>query len=139
MQSLHVARLLGSRGPGLAKPKKSCEASLRMSRLLSQLKSRWPEALFLSAWLVFLFLVPPQSRETSHKGRMVLAGLAVSLVGVEYWCRKRNIHEKAKRALTAAWLAASLFGVFNYYQFSAKQVTTVGDYADATYYYLNSK
>jgi hypothetical protein len=46
---------------------------------------------------------------------------------------------RGRRAWLAGWLALCVVGSFNYYQFDRRVLTTVGDYADATYYYLNSK
>jgi len=36
-------------------------------------------------------------------------------------------------------ICATMFAAFNYYKFNKTQLTEVGDYMDATYYYVNSK
>ncbi len=43
------------------------------------------------------------------------------------------------RVLIGVWLSTACFGAFNYYQFDHRVLTTPGDYADATFYYINSK
>lgn len=92
------------------------------------------------------------SRMESHRGRMLLALLALLLL-VAGWLamRKPGASELSwplpsrgpqnwiSGALLSLWLGAAIVGVFNYYQFSRAKVMQVDDYADATYYYLNSK
>jgi hypothetical protein len=107
-------------------------------------------------WAVLLIVVTAAlasaeriSRNESHFNRMLLAGAAVVLVVLSAWLRPfaRSHAERfsarswqaARRALASAWVVAALFGLFNYYQFDRRVAATVGDYADATYYYLNSK
>jgi hypothetical protein len=94
----------------------------------------------------------------SHEGRLWLAGAAAALVVVTWLLARfkeyglawpRTLFDPAEaasrgkatvgRVVVSLWLAAAVFGVFNYYQFDGRVFSTPGDYNDATYYYLNSK
>jgi hypothetical protein len=97
-------------------------------------------------------------QRASHEGRMWLAGAAVVLVIATWLLARlkeygldwpRTLFDPAKaasrgkatvgRVLVGLWLAAAVYGAFNYYQFDGRVLGTPGDYNDATYYYLNSK
>jgi hypothetical protein len=108
--------------------------------------------LLLGGFVLFLVLHPPITRMQSHAGRMVLAAVALGLLLAGWRLRRAGAELQwpwragvlvrralATRLLFAGWIAAAGYGVFNYYQFDRQVVATVDDYADATYYYLNSK
>lgn len=108
--------------------------------------------LLLAGFVGFLLVHPPISRMESHAGRLVLAAVAIGLLIAAWRLRRAGAdlewpwrtgaagrHLLATRLLFAGWIGAAGYGVFNYYQFDRQVVGTVGDYADATYYYLNSK
>jgi hypothetical protein len=90
-------------------------------------------------------------RNDSHYWRMVLAFVAIALLHFVWerrrkdasfdWSRpiKNKTRSVTARLLYAFWGVFLLFGVMNYYQFDKKTYETVGDFADATYYYINSK
>ena len=110
-----------------------------------RLRSRWFETLLAGGLVAALAHVDPISRQRSHFWRMILAGVAVALLSLG-WERLRRAGagsaragQSADRLLSWAWLAAAIFGCCNYYQFDGRLFSRVGDYADATYYYLNSK
>lgn len=89
------------------------------------------------------------SRRESHFGRMVLAGIAIFLLHLSWELRRHGIQlswpwrnsapGRTSRLLYIALLVTASYAACNYYQFDRKTLTTVGDYADSTYYYLNSK
>lgn len=106
----------------------------------------------LAGFVGFLLVHPPITRMQSHAGRMVLATIAIGLLIAGWRLRRAGAdltwpwragatgpRQLATRLLFAGWISAAGYGVFNYYQFDRRVVATVGDYADATYYYLNSK
>jgi hypothetical protein len=104
-------------------------------------KSHWPQLCAVALTLAACIAATPITRNGSHKGRLVLAGVAIVLVQLGFWAHKQASprREQLGRWITTAWIAAALVGVFNYYNFAKKEFTTIGDYADASYYYLNSK
>jgi len=120
--------------------------------LRTALLELWPYAIGLAAVFALLLSRDSISRHGSHFGRMALAGGALLLLhllwraheldpslGLAMRSSADGPRRVAARLLLAAWVGAAGFGVFNYYQFDSKVSGTVDDYADATYYYLNSK
>ncbi|HHO54249.1 MAG TPA: hypothetical protein ENK18_26105 [Deltaproteobacteria bacterium] len=82
--------------------------------------------------------VDPISRNDSHYGRMVLAGISAAMV-VAWWGVSSWGGQRARRGLQGTLAALCTVGWFNYYQFDAEVLTGIGDYTDTTYYYTNSK
>lgn len=120
--------------------------------LLGRLLQLFPYGAGLFLVLALLAEHDHISRQNSHFGRMLLAGFAVLLVhltrrlrelddglGLDMRTRSGGLRRVGARVLLTVWAAAAATGVVNYYQFNAKVASTVDDYADATYYYLNSK
>lgn len=107
--------------------------------------------------LIYCLLHDPISRRESHSGRYWLVGITIALLiatsvlsrlGLGWgWPRvlfdKHRAKTPARASLaytvTGLWIAACVYGAFNYYQFNWRVLSTPGDYADATFYYLNSK
>ncbi|MGB1581489.1 MAG: hypothetical protein ACPHER_08270, partial [Nevskiales bacterium] len=103
--------------------------------------------------LVVLSSLDDISRRDSHFGRMLLALIAIGLLHLSWELRRRGVqlvwpwanqqaNKKAgiaSQALYGLLLLTATYACFNYYQFDRKVFGSVGDYADATYYYLNSK
>lgn len=92
------------------------------------------------------------SRLESHGGRLFIALFALVLLAAGWlatqasraselsWPLPSKSPQKwISSAFLGLWLGAAIIGIFNYYQFSRNKVVRVDDYADATYYYLNSK
>ncbi len=88
----------------------------------------------------------------THYFRLVLAGVSIVLFIAFLAIRSRvkdlawpwSINSLSKRSHAAKiiytlLIVACIFGAFNYYQFDRTKLTQVGDYSDATYYYINSK
>ncbi len=114
---------------------------------------QWLDEHFISLCVVAVFflacqLMPAISRDASHFFRMVLAGLVIILLLCHFQLLKGDavrqslgkIKSKVKEKIfyTAA-IVLCIFGIFNYYQFDEEVFLGGGDYADVTYYYLNSK
>lgn len=107
--------------------------------------------------LIYSYHHEPLSRNESHEGRLWLAVATLVLLIVTLLLSKRNfglgwphslfdVRKATSRVRTIVgqcviglWCAASVYGVFNYYQYDWRVISTPGDYADATFYYLNSK
>lgn len=97
-----------------------------------------PVALGVALATAACLWVEPISRNDSHYGRMVLAGISAVMV-VAWWVAARLDTTSARRALQATLAALCTVGWFNYYQFDSDVLTDIGDYTDTTYYYTNSK
>lgn len=114
---------------------------------------QWLDENFIPLCVIALFflacqLMPAISRDASHFFRMVLAGLVIILLLCHFQLLKGNSNlqffskNKAKveeKIFYTAAVVLCLFGIFNYYQFDEDVFLGGGDYADVTYYYLNSK
>lgn len=111
-----------------------------------------PYGIILALVVAGVLRHPAASQSDSHFGRMVLALGALLLLHITWRLRlldpglglnlrtsSSGIRKVAARCLLTAWVAAAVFAVANYYQFSGRATGTVTDYGDATYYYLNSK
>lgn len=79
-------------------------------------------------------LAAPISRDQSHLGRAVLAGLGIALVGL-----RGSIPARLRPAYLALLAALCTLGWFNYWQFDPKVAGGINDYTDTAYYYTNSK
>lgn len=90
--------------------------------------------------LACTFAIDPISRDASHYGRMVLAGVAVLLVagrGLLFAFGDRL--PAARPAFRSLMAATATVGWFNYYQFDREILTGINDHTDTAYYYTNSK
>lgn len=116
------------------------------------LKDWRAQAAVLAVGLSVLLGVDPISRADSHLGRLVLAAVGGLLLHLQW--RRRQLDAdfelwsasqrpgaagRAARWLLLGWVLACCTALGNYYQFDRRTLTTLGDYSDATYYYLNSK
>ncbi len=116
-------------------------------------------ALFASAlgFVVFFALVKsPISSRNADGGKLIVALVGACLV-VVYGLRVRRFRKgeedprlrlrapDATKTFSITWfqnlvlILLCVFGAMNYYRFDLRQLTTVGNYYDTTYYYLNSK
>ncbi len=106
--------------------------------------------LLVTIGLLIAFLIAdPITRDASHFNRMIIAALAVLLLVCHFILRRMDKHfsfsPKNRKATTAEQIFYTvamilcLFGSINYYQFDRAVFLGSGDFADATYYYLNSK
>jgi len=110
-----------------------------------------PLVIALLAFLIIFLQVPHISRDDSHYFRMVLAMICLPALCVYYHFKNKAPHfswtsgisKKATNPIARYYFIfltiLSLGGIFNYYQFDKSVFTGVGDYADVTYYYINSK
>ena len=86
-----------------------------------------------------------ESRSDSHFWRMWLSVLTGSFIVIRLLATKfislKNelIKQIAKHIYLSILLAATIAGIFNYYQFDKKWTTGLDDYTDIAYYYLNTK
>jgi hypothetical protein len=112
-----------------------------MRRVAAFLNTHLPSVIAILLALAACVAASPITRQGSHKGRLFLAVVASLLVQLGFWAKKQATpaRERAERWLTTGWIIAALFGAFNYYNFDRHEFTTIGDYADVSYYYLNSK
>lgn len=124
------------------------------SHLKSCLRWMWEHAGYLAVLGVFVFICFEHdsiSRMGSHARRMILG--CVAIAGLHFsWELVRNgqtlrwpwrsgednIAVRTKLLFLGLMMSAT-YGVFNYYQFDRQVFAEVNDYADSTYYYLNSK
>jgi len=104
------------------------------------LKDRVKPYVLSLASLVVAFVAllgyPSVDQMGSHKGRLGLAAVSIGLLAFAYRARTNATLRPVALALLTM---ASTWGVFNYYQFDKVVFQTPGDYADATFYYLNGK
>ncbi len=114
---------------------------------------QWIEEHLTSLCIIALFfilfqLAPPISRDASHFFRMVLSGLVIIMLLCHFMLLKGNSqlsffnkmqYRLEEKIFYTAAIILCLFGIFNYYQFDEDVLLGGGDYADVTYYYLNSK
>jgi hypothetical protein len=89
------------------------------------------------AGICWLF-VDPISRDGSHLGRSVLAGLgALTAFG---WLAVHTLRSpQGTRAVRAVLVVLCVVGWFNYFQFDRRILGDINDYTDTAYYYTNSK
>jgi hypothetical protein len=110
-------------------------------RIVRYIHDNWKYLLAITVFLYMSLKVEPISRDDSHYYRMILA---IASIGIYTYFIIRVAGTKKKTATVIKTfyiiaIMAIIFGVFNYYQFDSEVFLTVGDYADATYYYVNSK
>jgi hypothetical protein len=134
------------------KPPAPSPIALLLRKLLAAAEANWQYLLAAGIFLLFCLKVTPESRDDSHFYRMVLAFLLLLLLSLRFHFHRKGLSFswpwgndlqdltgwKQKTYFTAL-LILSIFGTFNYYQFDKTVFGGVGDYADATYYYINSK
>lgn len=105
--------------------------------------------LILILFAAFFLQTEPISRDSSHYYRMILAFLTLVLLTTHLVLLKvipcfsfpffKKTARAAEKVFYTAAIILALGGVFNYYQFDGDILFGGGDYADVTYYYLNSK
>lgn len=87
------------------------------------------------------FFVDPISRDDSHLGRAILAGLGI-FVSV-LWVASRKIPSLSSGlgppSIRVVLAVLCVAGWFNYFQFDKTVFTGINDYTDTAYYYTNSK
>ena len=108
-------------------------------------KNRYYFAVVLLVALACLLLGESESRRHSHFWRMWLsvftgAFIVIRLLTAKFIASQPNhVKEIAKKVYISILLAATVFGIFNYYLFDKKWTVGLDDYTDVTYYYLNTK
>lgn len=124
------------------------------SPLQRVLRWLWEHAGYLVVLGIFIYLClqhAPISRMDSHFGRMILATL--SIIGLHFAWELLRSGQKLRwpwrvsddsiairtKLLFLGLLLSTTYAIFNYYQFDKRVFAEVDDYADSTYYYLNSK
>lgn len=97
----------------------------------------------LTAFFCYFFL-DKISRNDSHQRRMWLAVTGIVLLVYRLAVKGLNVTDKkspgvAVKIYFGVLTAAAVFGIFNYYNFDKKLAAGIGDGADISYYYLNTK
>jgi hypothetical protein len=110
---------------------------------------------FIIVFVFFLLRIEPIPRNGlwgSHYYRLILAFISIILLHIYFWLKTKNFKNNLPKQnykdpktnhrmklFNLIIICACLFGVFNYYQFNNKNLIGINDYADITYYYINSK
>lgn len=91
--------------------------------------------------VVALLVQGPIARDTSHLGRLLLAGAGAGLVLARIGVERLTMgaRDRWRQAVRAALVVLTTVGWFNYYQFDREVFAGIDDHTDITYYYLNSK
>ncbi|NIA12592.1 MAG: hypothetical protein GWP08_00835 [Nitrospiraceae bacterium] len=124
----------------------------RMAGVFHAILSNFPYVALLAGTVLWCVEKGPISWHLSHKYACILSIVAVAItVGFSmlrrcnpelawpwHW-RKMSPKGISSKILFAVLICTSIFGVFNYYKFDKKVLTTVRDYMDVIYYYTNSK